>query len=47
MIPIKCNIGLLKITDIDENIWSGFYFARCLDCNFCKEIEELKAGRNL
>jgi Fe-S-cluster containining protein len=38
MIPVKCNTGLLKITDVDEKIWSGSYFARCMECTFCKDI---------
>lgn len=37
MMPVKCNTGLLKITEVDEQIWSRFYFARCLDCGFCKD----------
>ncbi len=37
MIPVKSCTGLLKITDVDEQIWSRLYFAQCLECAFCKD----------
>jgi len=37
MLPVKCTSGLLKITNIDEQIWSRHYFARCMECHFCND----------
>ncbi len=37
MIPINSTTAVIKISNVDERIFSTNYFARCMECNLCHD----------